>query len=425
MELTRDTCVTLLLFILFTTYVRWKFNVYLSTGKNIMLNLKKKKKIGVLTNELPPIIYGGVSTWVLNFMDMWRDDDEYEAIPIFLAYLDKAPEDFPEKYPGIRIINCEDDIKNVFSDIDICINNIWISHDTIRQIKEEFPDMELISVCHSLIKMEHITNLGSQYTNNFGEQETVFKYSDKVICISKAEEKYFKQFGYDKFDTQVCVIYNAYKPKFDNPDQYVFKNYDKNHLGYIGRHVPRKRPELAIETVKKMGNKEIKVINMGVDFERGGNEYWKELSAKYNDQLEIIEFTCDKKVKERYFNSIAANVCSFSYEPFGYTVLECLDRRIPLIVGNLDGPKEITESVKDFVYLYDVDKDSMDNDIKSLEKTLKKFYELTPEERKENSEKARKALDNFRPEKIKKDWMKLFSCCKNVKVKSTEDKKND
>ena len=94
MELTRDTCVTLLLFILFTTYVRWKFNVYLSSGINIKLNGKKKKKIGVLTNELPPIIYGGVSTWVLNFMDMWRDDDEYEAIPIFLAYLDKAPEDF-------------------------------------------------------------------------------------------------------------------------------------------------------------------------------------------------------------------------------------------------------------------------------------------------------------------------------------------
>lgn len=425
MELTRDTCVTLLLFILFTTYVRWKFNVYLSSGKNIKLNGKKKKKIGVLTNELPPIIYGGVSTWVLNFMDMWRDNDEYEAVPIFLAYLDKAPEDFPEKYPGIRIINCEDDIKNVFSDIDICVNNIWISHDTIRQIKEEFPNMELISVCHSLIKMEHITNLGSQYTNNFGEQETVFKHSDKVICISKAEEEYFKQFGYDKFDTQVCVIYNAYKPKFDDPNKFVFKNYDKNHLGYIGRHVPRKRPELAIETVKKMGNKEIKVINMGVDFERGGNEYWEELSAKYNDQLEIIEFTCDKKVKERYYNAIAANVCSFTYEPFGYTVCECLDRRIPLIVGNLDGPKEITESVKDFVYLYDVDKDSMDNDVKSLEGTLKKFYELTPEERKENSEKARKALDDFRPEKIKKDWMNLFSCCKNVKVKSNTDKKND
>ena len=83
------------------------------------------------------------------------------------------------------------------------------------------------------------------------------------------------------------------------------------------------------------------------------------------------------------------------------TPLVVLDMRIPLIVGNLDGPKEITEKVKDFVYLYDVDKDSMDNDIDSLENS-KNFYSLSAQERKENAEKARKALDDFRPKKIKK-----------------------
>ena len=62
----------------------------------------------------------------------------------------------------------------------------------------------------------------------------------------------------------------------------------------------------------------------------------------------------------------------------------------------------------------------MDNDIDSLEDTLKNFYSLSAKERKENAEKARKALDDFRPKKIKKDWIKIFNCCKNIKVESPE-----
>ena len=30
------------------------------------------RKIGLLTNEIPPIIYGGVSTWIINFMKMYE-----------------------------------------------------------------------------------------------------------------------------------------------------------------------------------------------------------------------------------------------------------------------------------------------------------------------------------------------------------------
>ena len=419
MDLTRDTSIFLLVFIILSIYIKQ----YIYAQANYFLHVcnehkenrgKKKIKIGVLTNELPPIIYGGVSTWVLNFMNMFKDDDEYECVPIFLAYLDKAPDNFHEMYPGIRIINCENDIYHVFSDIDVVVNNLWIALDTIEKIKSEFPTLPIISVCHSLIKMEHITNLGSQYTNNFGQQEVTFQKSDFVVYISNAEKEYAESFGYDKFDAKSVVIHNMYSPKYDNKK--VFDNYDVNHVGYIGRHVPRKRPELAILAIDKMNLEEIKVINMGVDFNKGGNDYWVELREKYKKQLEIIEFTCDKKVKQQYYNSIGANVCSFTYEPFGYVACECLDMRIPLIVGNLDGPKEITEKVKDFVYLYDVDKDSMEKDIASFSETFEKFLLTSPKQRKENAEKARKALDDFRPEKIKKHWLKLFNCCNNVTV---------
>ena len=45
-------------------------------------------KVGLLTNEIPPIVYGGVATWIMNFLAMFAEDDDIEIIPVFLAQLD-------------------------------------------------------------------------------------------------------------------------------------------------------------------------------------------------------------------------------------------------------------------------------------------------------------------------------------------------
>ena len=68
-DIARDSSIFLLVFIALTSYVRW----YVYKKYTLLMKLsnvndaigKKKIKVGVLTNELPPIIYGGVSTWVL------------------------------------------------------------------------------------------------------------------------------------------------------------------------------------------------------------------------------------------------------------------------------------------------------------------------------------------------------------------------
>ena len=383
-------------------------NNYIKQNK-IITNKNLKKKIGLLTNEIPPVIYGGVSTWIINFMDMFKDDETYEVIPIFLAYYDKDITEILKRYPTIRIVYNPNDIIHVFSDIDICVNNLWIALETIKQIVLLYPNIPMISVCHSLIKMEHITNLGSVYTNNFFDQEITFQYSDFVILISEAEKKYYEEFGYIRYKAIPVVIYNSFTPKFDIKN--VFDNYNCDNVGYIGRHVPRKRPELAIMGVDKIKRTDVKVFNMGVDYDRYQNNYWDKLQKQYEKQLTIIPFTSDKKVKEEYYKQIGVNCCTGTYEPFGYTLCEVLDRRIPVIVQNIDGPSEIVEKVKDYVYMYEVDS-NLDNDVNNFTEALTHFYDTSPEKRKENSEKARMALDDFRPTKIKEDWVEVLN---NVK----------
>ena len=370
-------------------------------------NTKEHIKVGLLTNEIPPIIYGGVATWIVNFIQMFKDDDRVEIIPIYLAYNDKLPDECIETYSNIRVIETKEDIGECFEGIDVCINNLWIALDTIYDIKEMFPNMNIVSVCHSLIRMENITNLGSCYTSNFNQQEITFQNSDYVVLISKAEEEYYKQFGYELFDTKTRVIYNSYAPKYD--DKYTDVNYSSNTLGYIGRHVPRKRPEIPIVSINKHSIENVSVINMGVDYDRYGNDYWKKLEKKYENNLKIIPFTSDKEIKENYWKEVGINCITGIYEPFGYTICECLDRRIPVIVSNIDGPKEIIEEVKENVYIYDVDVDNYTNDINNFTKTLQSTLKLDSQIRKDNAEKARKALDKLRPEVIKLEWLQLIN----------------
>lgn len=375
-------------------------------------NHKKRKciKVGLLTNEIPPIVYGGVATWIVNFIKMFEGDERVIIVPIFLAYNDPLPKECHQKYKGIRIIERPDDIQGCFADIDICVNNLWIALETIIQIKGLYPNMNLISVCHSLIRMENITNLGSCYTNNFNQQEITFQHSDYVVLISKAEEDYYNQFGYNLFDTQTRVIYNSYSPKYDDGE--LEFDYTSNTLGYIGRHVPRKRPELPIVSINQNKIEGVSVINMGVDYDKYDNAYWRVLEKKYEGSLKIIPFTSDKNIKEQYWKEIGINCITGIYEPFGYTICECLDRRVPVIVSNIDGPKEIIQEVLENVYTYEVDVDDYEKDIQNFTQTLKKTLTIDPEVRRRNANRARQALDKLRPENIKEDWIQLlFEVC--------------
>ena len=379
--------------------------IYYSSSKSHNILNTRKIRVGLLTNEIPPIVYGGVATWIVNFINMFKGSETMEIVPIFLAYQDKLPEECLKKYPNIRVIHTPDDIQHVFSDIDVCINNLWIALDTIIQIKDLFPSIPIISVCHSLIRMEHITNLGSQYTNNYNEQETTFQHSDYVVLISKAEQIYYNRFGYDLFKTKTQVIYNSYIPKYDHVESKI--DYTSNDIGYIGRHVPRKRPEIPIKAVEYLKKELVKVYNMGVDYDKYDNAYWRKLAKKYVDQLVVIPFSTDKKVKEEYWKKIGINCITGIYEPFGYTICESIDRGVPVIVQNIDGPKEIVEEVKEHVCMYNVDTDDYKQDILNFSKSLEILWNTPPEVRKENAIKARACLDKLRPDVISKEWEQL------------------
>ena len=57
-------------------------------------------------------MYGGVSTWIINFIKMYEGDKDWEIVPIFLAYADKDTSIIRGKYKDIRIIYNSYDLSN-------------------------------------------------------------------------------------------------------------------------------------------------------------------------------------------------------------------------------------------------------------------------------------------------------------------------
>ncbi|MCS5639792.1 MAG: hypothetical protein NZ692_05395, partial [Candidatus Marinimicrobia bacterium] len=158
---------------------------------------------------------------------------------------------------------------------------------------------------------------------------------------------------------------------------------------------------------------DVRVFNMGVDY-RGetGNPFWEEMGRKHPKQLVIIPFSSNKETVHFYWNSVGANCITGVYEPFGYTMCETLDRRVPAIVQDIDGPKEICELVMDSVFEYHVDKD-FEKDIENFKEAVVRFWDTHPDDRASMTNHARTALDGFRPEVIKEEWKKVFLSVEN------------
>jgi hypothetical protein len=87
---------------------------------------------------------------------------------------------------------------------------------------------------------------------------------------------------------------------------------------------------------------------------------------------------------------------------------ETLDRRVPAIVQDIDGPAEICETVLDSVFEYHVDQD-FDKDIQNFMESIIRFWDTHPDDRASMANRARNALDGFRPEIIREEWKKVFS----------------
>ena len=119
--------------------------------------------------------------------------------------------------------------------------------------------------------MENITNMGSCYTNNFSQAML-----DLWLCLLAKLKKIIIIHGY-AFDTETRVIYNSYTPKFDICLRMIQLMWVLLIIQVILVKHTKEETRTSILAVDMLKKEDVKVFNMGVDYDKYDNEYWRKL----------------------------------------------------------------------------------------------------------------------------------------------------
>ena len=132
------------------------------------------------------------------------------------------------------------------------------------------------------------------------------------------------------------------------------------------------------------------------------------LKKKIKINLLLFHFQLIRKLKKITGKQLVLIVLQEYMNHLDILYKESLDRKEPIIVSDIDGPKEIIEEVKDYVITYDVDVDNYKNDINNFSEVQQECGKFHQKKRKKIVKKQGMCLDKLRPEVIKEDWKRVI-----------------
>mgnify|MGYP002397985052 CR=1 FL=1 len=235
----------------------------------------------------------------------------------------------------------------------------------LKQIKNMNKDAKIIYTCHSIVKYERLVQDKNRPWGRVDiiAQEELMNFADKIIhltnfgsFIAHGTEKELSNFlnyrlqgFYPNFRSKSCVIPNAIDIDFD------FFNFKKRNLqkkineneeiilGYVGRLAEEKGvlnlAKIFPEIIKKYSNLKLKII--GDEFSGAGIK--RQMELYLSQSKNNVEFTgyLEKDDLNNELDKLDILIIPSFNESFSLASLEAFAKRIPVIISDVDGPKEI------------------------------------------------------------------------------------
>lgn len=270
-------------------------------------------------------------------------------------------EEFPIHYQNIV------GLSNI-KDIDIYhIQGLWL-----------MPNHKMAVYARKLHKPYIITLRGMFYPNsrkNWKKRIAIALYQKKDLknatCIQvtcKEEMMHYRNYG---FTNPVAIIPNPIDPTgiIDRP----IPEKKKFRFGYLGRVDPRKRIERLIYAFNE--HKELfidaELVIMG-SWDKKYEQFLKDEVARLNLKNVIFTGFIQGKEKDETLCSLSVLVVPSDFENFGNIVTEALVRGVP-VISSKGTPWEDLQTYNCGYWV--------DNDQKSINDIMKKFFSLSQEER--------------------------------------------
>jgi glycogen synthase len=327
-------------------------------------------RIGILTNEYPPNVYGGAGVHVeyltrelstieegRHFVRVLSFGDQAERAPTLLVDGVQPPVKLPAQDPrharlfdtlGQNLV-----MAGMASDLDIVHCHTWYSHFAGCLVKY-LQSVPLVLTTHSLEPHRpwKVEQLGTAYHASSWIERTAYQNADGVIAVSGAMKQDVQSL-YGVAPTKVRVIHNGidlreYRPR-PNPAVLAEHGIDPAvpYVLFVGRITRQKGIIHLVNAIRHLRPGVQVVLRAGAP---DTPEIAKEMTlavdrARSISQHEIVwitEMLPKDKVITLYTHA-AIFVCPSVYEPFGIINLEAMACETPVVASAVGGIPEVVD----------------------------------------------------------------------------------
>jgi starch synthase len=327
-------------------------------------------RIGILTNEYPPNVYGGAGVHVEYLTRELAALDDGRNFVRVLAFGEQAERSATLVVNGVRPparIPAQDPrhsklfdtlmqdlvMSGMATDLDIVHCHTWYSHFAGCLVKQ-LQDVPLVLTTHSLEPHRpwKVEQLGTAYHASSWLERTAYQNADGVVAVSAAM-KNDVQAIYHVAPERVRVIHNGidlqqYRPR---PDPAVLGQYgiraDAPFVLFVGRITRQKGIIHLVNAIRHIrAGVQIVLCAGAPDTPEIAIEMTEAVErARAQSQHDIVwiqEMLPKDKVIALYTHA-AIFVCPSVYEPFGIINLEAMACETPVVASSVGGIPEVVD----------------------------------------------------------------------------------
>lgn len=329
-----------------------------------------RMRIGILTNEYPPNVYGGAGVHVeyltreLAALDEGRHlvrvlcfGKQDERSPTLVVNGVEAPAQIAAQDP--RHVKLFDTLlrnlvmSGMAADLDIVHCHTWYSHLAGCLVKQ-LQDVPLVLTTHSLEPHRpwKVEQLGTAYQASSWIEKTAYQNADGVVAVS-ASMKQDVQGLYGVPPDRVRVIHNGidlqqYRPR---PDPSVLATLgireDMPYVLFVGRITRQKGIIHLVNAIRHLHEGVQVVLCAGApdtpDIAREMTAAVERARADSAHPIVWIEEMLPKEKVITLYTHAAIFVCPSVYEPFGIINLEAMACETPVVASAVGGIPEVVD----------------------------------------------------------------------------------
>ncbi|WP_133512607.1 glycogen synthase [Candidatus Thiosymbion oneisti] len=325
-------------------------------------------KIGILTNEYPPYVYGGAGVSVEYLTDeLCRLDQGRHSVKV-LCFGDQKEQGNNLSVSGVnpalefRTVDprhrkfLETMLNDLvmageLSDVDIVHCHTWYSH-LAGMLVRQLLQIPMVLTTHSLEPHRpwKVEQLGTAYHASSWVERTAYQNADGVVAVSQAMKEDVHKL-YEVPLERIGIIHNGisldqYKPTCDPQvlDQYGIDR-EIPYLLFVGR-ITRQKGIIHLVNAIRFIDPGVQIVlcagapdtkEIGEEMEQAVNEARRQTA---NSIVWIPEMLTKEAIVALY-SQAAVFVCPSVYEPFGIINLEAMACETPVVASKVGGIPEV------------------------------------------------------------------------------------